>query len=92
MEGESPTLIVADYQTWVGKLQFFLIYQLLNSLLSNITDDGDNNEKTKSLKAPVGILKNMVGNILGGDFLGGNFPGRNYMGGNFPGWSFPVTY
>ena len=39
--------------------------------LSNINDDGDNNEKTKNLKTRVGILG---GNIPGGNFLGGSFP------------------
>ena len=65
--------------------------ELLNSLLSNINDDGDNNEKTKNLKTRVGMFKNMGGNIPGGNFLGGNFPGRSLMGGNFPGGSFPDT-
>ena len=55
--------------------------ELLNSILSNINDDGDNNEKTKNLKTRVGVFKNMVGNIPGGNFLGGNFPGRNFPGG-----------
>ena len=52
-----------------------------NSLLSNINDEGDNNEKTKKLKTRVGIFKNMGGNIPGGNFLGGNHPGGG--GGNF---------
>ena len=60
--------------------------ELLNSLLSNINDDGDNNEKTKKLKTRVGIFKNMGGNIPGG-----NFPGGSLMNGNFPGRSFPDT-
>ena len=37
------------------------------SLLSNINDDGDNNEEKK--------IKNSGGNILGGNFPDGNFPG-----------------
>ena len=45
-----------------------------NSLLSNINDEGDNNEKTKKLKTRVGIFKNMGGNIPGGNFLGWSFP------------------
>ena len=61
--------------------------ELLNSLLSNINDDGDNNEKTKNLKTRVGMFKNMGGNIPGG-----NFPGGSMMGGNFPGWSFRDTF
>ena len=70
--------------------------ELLNSLLSNINDDGDNNEKTKHLKTRVGMFKNMDGNIPGGNFLGWNFPGGNFpggslIGGNFPGGSFPDT-
>ena len=48
--------------------------ELLNSLLSNINDDGDNNEKTKNLKIRVGMFKNMGGNNLGGSFPGGSFP------------------
>ena len=64
--------------------------------MRNISDDGDNNEKTENLKTQVGMFKNMGGNIPGGDFLGGNFPGGNFlggslMGGNFPGWGFPDT-
>ena len=63
------------------------------SLLGNINDDGNNNEKTKNLKTQVGMFKNMDGNISGGNFLGGNFPDENFpggslMGGNFPGGSF----
>ena len=65
--------------------------ELLNSLLSNINDDGDNNEKTKKLKTRVGMRVNLGVNIPGGDFLGKNFPGRCLMGGNFPGGSFPDT-
>ena len=69
---------------------------MLNSILSNINDDGDKNEKTKNLKTRVGMFKNMDGNIPGGNFLGGNFPGGNFPGGsllgrNFPGGSFPDT-
>ena len=63
--------------------------------LSNINDNGDNNEKN-SLKKWVGIFKNMGGNIFGGNFLGGNFPGPGnspwgtLTGGNIPGVSFPL--
>ena len=64
---------------------------MLNSILSNINDDGDKNEKTKNLKTRVGMFKNMGGNIPGGNFLGGNFPGGSLLGGNFPGGSFPDT-
>ena len=44
----------------------------------------------------MGIFKNTVGNIPGGNFLGGNIPGGNFpggslLGGNFPGGSFPDT-
>ena len=65
--------------------------ELRNSLLSNINDDGDNNEK--NLKTWVGIFKKMGGNVLGGNFLGGNFPGVNFprgslMGENFCEWEF----
>ena len=77
---------MTDYQTWAGKLQFFdastseflTSAELLNSILSNINDDGDNNEKTKNLKTRVGMFKNMGGNISGGSFLGGNFPGGSF--------------
>ena len=75
--------------------------ELLNSLLSNINDDCDNNEKVKNLKTRVGMFENMGGNIPAGNFLGGNFPcgkvpwgslvGGNFPGGNFPDGSFPVT-
>ena len=61
--------------------------ELLNSILSNINDDGDNNEK----KTRVGMFKNIGGNIPGGSFPGGNFPGGSLMGGNFSGGSFPET-
>ena len=57
------------------------IIELLNSLLRNIIDDGDNNEKRKKLKTRVGMFKNMGWNIPGG-----NFPGGSLMGGNFCGW------
>ena len=55
-------IIVTDYQTWSGKLQFFWYIEfwisdfstfkteLQNSLLSNINDNGDNNEKNKKFK------------------------------------------
>ena len=56
--------------------------ELQNSLLSNINDDGYNNEKTKNLKTWVGIFKNIGRNIPGGSFLGGSFPGE------FSGWEF----
>ena len=49
--------------------------ELQNSLLSNINDDGDNNEKIKNLKTWVGIFKNIGGNIPGGSFPGGIFRG-----------------
>ena len=62
------------------------------SLLGNINDDGDNNEKTKNLKTQVGMFKNMDGNIPGGNFPDGDFPGGSLMGGNFPGGSFPDTF
>ena len=96
-------IIVTHYQTWAGKLHFFWYIdfwifdfssfktELLNSLLSNINDDGDNNEKTKKLKTRMGMFKNMGANIPGGNFLGGSFPGGSLLGGNFPGWSFPNT-
>ena len=58
--------------------------ELQNSLLSNINDDGDNNEKTKNLKTRVGMVKNMGGDIPGGNFLGEKFPGGNFSGGSFP--------
>ena len=48
-----------------------------NSLLSNIKDDGDNNDKTKNLKTRVGIL-------------GGNFPGEDFPGGSLMGEIFRV--
>ena len=38
-----------------------------NSILSNIDDNVDNNEKKK-------MFKNMGGNVQGMNFLGGNFP------------------
>ena len=80
---------------WISDLSTFKT-ELLNSLLSNINDDGDNNEKTKHLKTRVGMFKNMDGNIPGGNFLGWNFPGGNFpggslLGGNFPRGSFPDT-
>ena len=60
-----------------------------NSLLSNINDNGDNNEKTKCLR-----------NILGRNFLDAIFPGKftrresdrwDFSGGSFPVRSFPDT-
>ena len=59
-------------------LQHFQNIELQNSLLSNINDDGDNNEKTKKLKTRMGIFKNMGGNIPGGNFPGENFPGASF--------------
>ena len=38
----------------------------------------------------MGIVKNMGGNIPGGNFLGGNFPGGSLLGWNFPGGNFQV--
>ena len=48
------------------------------------------------LKTWVGMFKNMVGSIPGGNLLSGNFPsgnlpGRSLMGGSFPGGNFPDT-
>ena len=60
--------------------------ELRNSFLSNINDDGDNNEK--NLKTRVGIFKKMGGNVLGGNFPGVNFPRGSLMGGNFCEWEF----
>ena len=40
-----------------------------NSLLSNINDNVDNNEKK--------MFKNMGGNVQGVNFLGGSFPDTN---------------
>ena len=34
------------------------------------------------------MLKNMGGNIPGGNFRDGNFPGGTLMGGNYPGGNF----
>ena len=59
--------------------------------MRNISDDGDNNEKTENLKTQVGMFKNMGDNIPGGNFPDGNFLGGSLMGGNFPGWRFPDT-
>ena len=73
-----------------------LKHRITKQSLSNVNDDGDNNEKTKTLKTRVGMFKNMVGNIPGGNFPGGNFPGGsltgvNFSSGNFPGGNFPDT-
>ena len=75
---------------WISEVSTFKT-ELLNSLLNNINDDGDNNEKTKNLKTRVRIFKNMGGNIPGGNFPGGSFMGGNVSDGNFPGGSFPDT-
>ena len=48
-------------------------------------------KKKKNLKTPVGMFKNMGGNIRGGNFLGRNFQGGSLMGENFPDGSFPDT-
>ena len=52
-----------------------------NSLLSNINDNGDNNEKTKCLR-----------NIPGRNFLDATFPGEIHQKGiravEFSGWEF----
>ena len=55
---------------------FSLLYRITKiiSLLNNINDNGDNNKKTKNLKAHVRIPKNMGGNIPSGNFPGGSFP------------------
>ena len=70
-----------------------LKHRITKQSLSNVNDDGDNNEKTKTLKTRVGMFKNMVGNIPGGNFPGGNFPGREFDGceffeREFCGWEF----
>ena len=57
------------------------------SLLSNINDNGDNDEK-KIKKTLVGIFKNMAGNIPGGNFLGGNFPEGRFSSGEVDWWEF----
>ena len=50
------------------------------SLLSNISDNGDNNKKTKNLKIPGGnIGKN------GWKYSRWEFSGWNFLGGSFPG-------
>ena len=60
-----------------------------SSPLSNINDDGDNNEKTKKLKTRVGIFKNMGGNIPGGNFPGrGEFSRGEFDGLEFSRWEF----
>ena len=56
--------------------------ELLNSLLSNINDDGDNNEKTKNLKTGVGMFKTWV-EIFQVEFSKGEFDGWE-----FSGWEF----
>ena len=59
--------------------------ELQNSLLSNINDNGDKNEKkTKNAKKP-------GGNIPGGNFPGVNSPGGSLIGGNLPVGSFLNT-
>ena len=72
---------------WISDVSTFKT-ELLNSLLSNINDDGDNNEKTKNLKTRVGMFKNMGGNIPGGNFVGGNFPEVEFYGWECFGWEF----
>ena len=49
--------------------------ELQNSLLSNINDDGDNNEKTKNLKIEWECLKTWVGLFQVGIFWVGIFQG-----------------
>ena len=72
--------------------------QIRNNRLSNINDNGDNNEKkAKCLKTWVGIFGWGGGDFLGDNFPGGNSPGGNFIGGNFPvgsfpGGNFPDTY
>ena len=97
-------IILTNYQTWAGRLQFFWYInlwisdcstfktELQNSLLSNINDDGENNEKTKNLKTQLGIFKNMGGNIPGGNFPGGNFPGGVWWVGIFRVGVFQVQF
>ena len=73
---------------------------LQNRLLSNINDNGDNNEKTEKLKMWVGLFEVMGGNIPCGNYLGRNFPegnlpwgsliGWNFLGGSFPDTTFNV--
>ena len=41
----------------------------------------------KKQKTRMEMLKNMGGNIPGGNILGENFPGESLIGGNFPGGS-----
>ena len=94
---------MTDYQTWPASYNFFdtsisefltsalLKHRITKQFLSNINDDGDNNEKTKDLKTRVGIFENMGGNIPGRNFPGGSLMGRNFLSGNFLGGSFSDT-
>ena len=70
------------FDTWTSEFltSVLLNIELLDSLVSNINDTG-NNEKTKNLKTRLGMFENM----------GRNIPGSNFLVGNFPGGSFPDT-
>ena len=65
----------------IHRLLNFWLQHLLNSLLSNINEDGDNNEKTKNLKIWWEWLKTWVGIFQVGIFWVGIFRG----GVDFPG-------
>ena len=63
----------------------FLKDRNAKQLLSNINENGDNNEKTKCLKTWVGIFR--VGIFWVGIFRGGILQGE-FDGWEFPGWEF----
>ena len=61
-----------------------------NSLLGNINDNGNNNEKTKCSKTWVGIFR--VGIFWVGIFMGRIYQRGNLIDDNFPGGSFPGEF
>ena len=73
------------------KSNFSIFERQKYSLVTNISDNGNNNEKSKYLKIWVGIFQ--VGIFWVGIFRGGggDFLGGSLMGGNFPGVDFPDT-
>ena len=77
---------------WIITVTDYHNIELLNSLLSNINDDGDNNKKTKKLKLEWECLKTWVGIFRVGIFRVGIFQGGIWWVGIFRVGVFLIPY